>query len=201
MTVRPLVSGLAALSLAAVAVVGAAVPAGAQNARCASTGAGGNANQYAPEGQGQGVSDGTAERGQRISASSGCARFAPGRSIAFGVESVYQQLGTTTSTQFGEATATFTVPSNLENGRHSVVFTGPSTGGAETTVRVPFTVVAGTVVGGGPVGSSGRANALPLTGSQELVGLSVGGVALIALGIGTVVVARRRREDLPAHLA
>jgi LPXTG-motif cell wall-anchored protein len=49
---------------------------------------------------------------------------------------------------------------------------------------------------GGPVRSG-----LPLTGSQELVALGVAGGALVALGAGIVVVARRRREELPAGLA
>lgn len=46
-----------------------------------------------------------------------------------------------------------------------------------------------------------RRSGLPLTGSQELVALGAAGGALVAIGAGVVVVARRRREELPAGLA
>ena len=206
MTARTLASGIAALSLVGASVLGfTGVASAQQQSRCAANSNAGNVyppgGQGAGQGQGQGpgISDDTPGRGQQVTATSGCRAFAPGQRVNFGVESTYQQLGTVTATQFGEAVATFTVPCNLENGRHSVVFTGPSAAGAETTVRVPFTVVDGVVVcgaRGAPVRSG-----LPLTGSQELVGLGVAGGALVALGAGIVVVARRRREELPAGLA
>lgn len=187
MSVRTIATSIAALSLVGVAVVAPATIAHAQESSDCVVG-----NGYAPQGQGQGVSDGTATRGQEISASSGCAQFAPGREVAFGVESTYQQLGTTTANAGGAANATFTVPQNLSNGRHHVVFTGPAFNGQGTnTVRVPFTVVAD---------AAGRA-ALPVTGSDELIALAIGGSALVALGAGMVVVARRRREGMPSGLA
>lgn len=204
MTARTLASGIAALSLVGASVLGfTGVASAQQQSRCAANSNAGNVyppgglGQGQGQGQGPGISDSTPNRGQQVTATSGCRAFAPGQRVNFGVESTYQQLGTVTSTQFGEAIATFAVPNNLENGRHDVVFTGPSPAGPTTTVRVPFTIEAGAVViAGGPTRSG-----LPFTGSQELVVLGVAGGALIALGAGIVVVARRRREELRADLA
>lgn len=154
-----------------------------------------SAQQYPPAREG-GVSDENAERGQRMSASSGCARFAPGRSVAFGVESEYQQLGTTTADETGEAEATFTVPSNLSNGRHHVVFTGEGVDGETNTVRIPFQV---TGTAGAP-GQTTNGSALPRTGADQLVPLTVAGLTLVTVGAGIVVLARRRRES-PSTLA
>ncbi|MGI8536877.1 MAG: hypothetical protein ACR2K2_10345, partial [Mycobacteriales bacterium] len=200
-----LASGIAALSLVGASVLGfTGVASAQQQSRCAANSNAGNV--YPPgglgagqgQGQGPGISDSTPNRGQQVTATSGCRAFAPGQRVNFGVESTYQQLGTVTATQFGEAIATFAVPNNLENGRHDVVFTGPSPAGPETTVRVPFTIVAGAVV---VVGAAPVRSGLPFTGSHELVVLGVAGGALVALGAGIVVVARRRPEELPAGLA
>lgn len=213
-------AGAAALSLVGVVALGAFSPAQAQDSnpgsdRCTTEGGGsgpgnapGNSPAYPPaQNEEPAVSDGQAERGQEMSASSGCAKFAPGRSVAFGVESVFQQLGTVLASAGGEASATFTVPTNLSNGLHHVVFRGASLTGAPTEVRIPFTVAGGPTAaapgtgagpsqgapGGGTV-SVGGVN-LPRTGSDEVVPLTLLGAGLLGAGAALVVVARRRRQS------
>lgn len=210
-----LASGAAALSLAGL-VVAAPLPASAQDPgqgseRCEAAGAPGNAPQYPPS-DNAGVSDSNAERGQQMSASSGCARFAPGRQVAFGVESVFQQLGSVIASVGGEATATFTVPTNLVDGQHHVVFRGASLTGAPTEVRIPFTVSGGVFTGpgagtdagtdagaGAGAGNDGTVSVggvqLPRTGSDEILPLTALGLGLVAAGAAMVVVARRRRNS------
>lgn len=201
-------SSTAALSLAGLLALGAYAPAHAQDANpgsdtCSTVGnAPGESPQYPPAQNDQpAVSDSTAERGQEISASSGCAQFAPGSSVAFGVESVFQQLGTVIASVGGEATATFTVPTNLADGLHHVVFRGASLTGAATEVRIPFTVSGGATTAAPVSGSpsqGGTVNVggvnLPRTGSDEVVPLTLLGVGLVAAGAAMVVVARRRRQ-------
>ena len=200
-----------AVSITGLVIVGTPLSAGAQDSgqgsdRCEAAGAPGNAPQYPPS-QGAGVSDSNPQRGEQISATSGCREFAPGQSVAFGVESVFQQLGSVVATIGGEATATFTVPTNLPDGRHSVVFRGASLTGAPNEVRVPFTVSGGpatgaavdSAAGGGTVTVGGVQ--LPRTGSDEVVPLTALGVGLVVAGAGMVVVARRRRREAASAVA
>lgn len=204
-------SRLAATALAASIaglVIAAPLPAVAQDPgqgseRCAAAGAPGNAPQYPPS-QGAGVSDSNPQRGQQMSATSGCREFAPGQSVAFGVESAFQQLGSVIATVGGEASASFTVPTNLANGPHHVVFRGIGLNGAANEVRIPFTVSGGPATGaaapgGGTVNVGGVA--LPRTGSDEVVPLTALGVGLVVAGAGLVVVARRRRRDAASAVA
>lgn len=201
MTARKIASGLAALALAGSVVVSTATLASAQEnpgaSKCNS------ANRTSGQtGTGPSVADQNAERGQRQAASSGCARFAPGRQVEVGVRSTYQVLGTTTANQFGEATFAFTVPTNLANGPHEVVFTD--------TANRSNVVTAGFVVNGGPFSGAATgqnrnnarvAGVLPRTGADSLVPLGIGGGVLVLAGAGIVVAARRRSNELPGSAA
>lgn len=213
-----LTSSLATVAIAGLVVVGAPLPASAQQGepgqgseRCSAAGGGpgnapGNAPQY-PGGDGSSVSDSNAERGQSMSASSGCSEFAPGQNVQYGVESVFQLLGSVVANAGGEAVATFVVPTNLPDGQHHVVFRGAGLTGAPNEVRVPFTVTGGvataTATGAG-AGSGAGADSdvsvagvqLPRTGSDEIVPLSALGLSLVTAGAGLVVVARRRRREI-----
>ncbi len=220
-------SGAAALSIAGLVVVGLQAPAVAQEGqpgnpgqgseRCEAGGANGNQPNYPPGRRRESISDSRVERGQRVSASSGCSEFAPGQLVRFGVQtkSGFQQLGTVIATADGEAIATFTVPLNLANGQQQFVFRGLGLNGVMNEVRIPFVVTGGPTAaapGGGqgaaPGGGQGAAPGggtisvggvqLPRTGSDTLVPLLLAGVGLVTVGTGMVVVARRRRTAFDA---
>jgi LPXTG-motif cell wall-anchored protein len=171
-----LTAALAASALAGMALLGLAAPASAQT--------------Y-DDNESAGVSDSTVTPGQPLTATSGDGSFTPGETVEYGVESTYQRLGEVKADSDGAATATFEVPENLSAGRHDVVFTSVASG---KQVRVPFTVVSSAAA------SPGRGQ-LPRTGSEELVALTVAGLGLVAAGAGMVVVARRRRSELPTGIA
>jgi len=196
MTIGRISKGLAALSVAAVAMLGAPGAALAQEGpysgpgRSASAPGQGNFASC-PNDANRTGNPGRCGRGAQMSASSGRGSLDPGTSGEFGVESTYQRLGSFTVNADGAAVVSFTVPNNLSNGRHDVVFLGTKNG-QPVEVRVPFTV-SGTA---GAAGAGGRSGQLPRTGADQLVPLALSGAALVALGAGVVVVARRRREDI-----
>lgn len=66
------------------------------------------------------------------------------------------------------------------------------TSGAQR-VEVPFTVVAAAAAAPG----QGQRSNLPTTGSDQLVPLTITGVALVGIGASIVVASRRRRETMP----
>jgi LPXTG-motif cell wall-anchored protein len=136
-------------------------------------------------------------RGAEMSVSSGNDAFDSGSTGEFGVESTYQRLGSFTANSSGAAVATFTVPSNLANGRHNVVFKGVKNG-QPTTVRVPFTV-SGTAGSAGAAGAT-RSSQLPRTGADSIAELTAAGITLVAVG-GVIVVAARRRRDSMGSMA
>jgi hypothetical protein len=117
--------------------------------------------------------------------------------------------GTETANADGSVDFTLNAPS--EPGRYDVVFAG-----AGRTVTVPFTVVAAAAAGpgngqgadgngaggNGGGGNGARANrALPFTGTDAIVPLTITGVTLVGVGGGIVVASRRRREDMPRGVA
>lgn len=189
MTPRTLATGASALMIAGAVSFGLPGVAFADEPSCQNGGQG----QY-PPGQNAGahVEDGQVQRGQQETAYSGC-DFQAGEDVEYGVESTYQKLGVVKANARGIATATFTVPTNLSDGTHYVVFKGLSSG---KVVRVPFQVQGGTLTG-----VSGGNNQLPRTGSAELVPLALLGGGLVAAGGATIVAARRRRESSPSALA
>lgn len=185
MTSRKLASAAAAASLAGVAVLGMGAPAVAQT--------------YPPVATPPSISDATVVAGQRVTVNSGAGSFDANSVVTVAV------LGfsaTVTADSTGNASFTFTVPADARPGRTEVTFTGVLAGQTKTVV-VPFTVVAAAAAGPGRgQAPDRRGTALPRTGADQLVPLTIGGVALVGIGTGIVVVARRRRETImPAGLA
>lgn len=218
---------LAVVSLAGVAALGLAAPAAAQESqpgnpgqgseRCEAAGApGGGAYPPAAGTQDAAVSDPTPQRGQRVTATSGCREFAPGRSVSVRVGSLL--VGSTIASAQGEAVTSFIVPTTLADGGYEVLFSGLGFNGQPNVVGVPIQIAGGTggaATGGGTpeepadtavegaVGSSDDGAgtvtvvgvSLPRTGSSEVVPLTAAGIGLVAAGGALVLVARRRRQD------
>lgn len=208
MSTRRLASAVATLAVSAAAAVSFAAPALAQQGPgCPNPG-----GQYPPgqdcpagafPGQGRGVSDGNPAPGERMSANSGRGSFDPGSRAEYGVESTYIKLGETTVNADGMAVASFELPTSLAVGQHHVVFRGIKDG-APATVRVPFTLTAAAAggAGGGTANPrEGVLGALPRTGADAVVPMAATGIALVAVGAGVVLVARKRRQELDSSLA
>jgi LPXTG-motif cell wall-anchored protein len=100
-------------------------------------------------------------------------------------------IGHTTSNGNGVANLTFTVPTTLAAGHHTVELVGQRSGVAES---VGLTVVAGA----GSSASSG--SGLPFTGGNDILPMTAAGVGLVLVGGLALVAARRRRSHpgLPA---
>lgn len=225
---RALAAGTAALLITGATLVGAGGVASAQN----SPGQGGqncrNAQDVYPQGanrgQGAGVNNnGQARRGENARGNTGCSQFAPGRRVAVSAESTPIPVGIGIADEGGAVTIDFIVPTALADGRHDLVFTDLVT--RSNVVRVPFNVVGGpTSAGAGQgaggagqgaggagqgaggagqgAGGAGQGSALPRTGSDQLVPLTITGLALVGIGASVVVAARRRRETaMPTGLA
>lgn len=214
---------VAALSLAGLATLGLAAPAAAQESqpgnpgqgseRCEAAGAPGS-GAYPPAAgtQDAAVSDSTPQRGQRVTATSGCREFAPGASVSVRVGSLL--VGSTVASAQGEAVTSFIVPTTLADGGYEVLFSGLGFSGQPHVVGVPIQVAGGTsgaatgggtpeepadtAVGGADDGAGTVTVAgvsLPRTGSGEVVPLTATGFGLVAAGGALVLVARRRRQD------
>lgn len=183
MTSRHLASAAAAASLAGVALLGLSAPAFAQ--------------VYPPAG-GATITDETVAPGQTVTVNSGPGTFDAGTDVTVVVTDT-DVSGTVTADANGNAAFTFTLPVGTPAGPTTIVFSGTN-GGEAATVSVPFTVVAsGAADGGGQVDDGG---ALPRTGSDEIVPLTITGIALVGVGASIVVAARRRREaPMPGGLA
>lgn len=193
---RRLAAGAVAVGLAGLPLVASLSPAQAAPGPCRNAAVHQNPYVGTP---GRGVSDDTPVRGEQLTASRGCSATAPGHRFEVGLQSTYQRVGTATADSAGNVFATFTVPSNLAIGEHSVVFTDLTN--RSDVVRVPFTLVSGAPSGAGTSGSGTGATqngvgGLPFTGFGPLVPLSVGGGALLAAGTVLIVAVRRRRDPL-----
>ncbi|MBW3648184.1 MAG: LPXTG cell wall anchor domain-containing protein [Actinobacteria bacterium] len=179
MTSRKLLSAAAAASLAGVAVLGLGTPAFAQD--------------YPPADSPAAISDSTVVPGQTVTANSGSGSFVAGSSVDVMVLGVST---TRTADASGNVSVTFRVPENTPPGDFSVVFSNDT-----NRVEVPFTVVAAAAAGPGQ-GQGQTGIGLPLTGADQIVPLTITGVALVGIGAGIVVASRRRREtSMPAGLA
>ncbi|MBW3640751.1 MAG: LPXTG cell wall anchor domain-containing protein [Actinobacteria bacterium] len=181
MTSRKLLSAAAAASLAGVAVLGLGTPAFAQD--------------YPPADSPAAISDSTVVPGQTVTANSGSGSFVAGSSVDVMVLGVST---TRTADASGNVSVTFRVPENTPPGDFSVVFSNDT-----NRVEVPFTVVAAAAAGPGQgQGQQQTGFGLPRTGADQIVPLTITGVALVGIGAGIVVASRRRREtSMPAGLA
>lgn len=129
-----------------------------------------------------GVTDSTATPGQTITFNSGSGSFTPGSSVQV---AVLNSTFTRTAAQNGNVSLTFTVPRGTAPGQYEAVF-------GSRQVVVPFSVVAA-------AGTSG--SQLPRTGADSVAELTAAGIALVGVGAGMVLVARRRRELVPSSIA
>lgn len=182
MTSRKLASAAAAASLVGVAVLGMSAPAIAQDYPPAS-----GSTPAA-------ITDSTVVPGQTVTANSGSGSFVAGSSVEVRVLGVST---TRTADASGNVSVSFKVPDNTRPGRFSVVFSNST-----NRVEVPFTVVAAAASGPGQGQQPNRLGGLPRTGADQLVPLTITGVALVGIGAGIVVASRRRREtSMPSGLA
>lgn len=170
---------------------------------------------YAPGLTAGGASNASPAVGEVIVLSSGEGSFDPGSAVAATFNGTALSPAPAVSPT-GNATVSFTVPT-VDPGTFIVIFTG-TLNGAPNVVGVCFAVSAD--IGGvveepvvlpeespaapAPVAQpiSGveqepaqRPAALPFTGSVELLAVVALGAGLVAVGAGTVVLARRRRRE------
>ncbi len=203
MNTTRLTASLAAATLAGATMLALSAPALAQTY-----------NETTPAG----ASDDTVVLGQSFTLTTGEGKCDPQAPVGVDIEgSGFSEARVTTADGNGEASIEFTVPQSAQPGPAAAAFSCTLNGDINTVV-VPFTVVqaSSTTPAGGTSGGSrtdGSAGAstggstgssagqLPRTGSDDVVAISLAGTALVALGAGMVVVARRRRETTPAGLA
>lgn len=182
MSFRKLASVSAAASLAGVAVLGMSAPA--------------NAQSYPPLSTPASVSDSTVVLGQMFTINSGNG-FCPNGTAQVTV------FGTTDAADAidanGNASESATVPSGTAPGAQTATFRCSD----GKTVAVAFSVVTAVAAGPGQRPQQpARSGALPRTGADQIVPLTITGVALVGIGAGIVVASRRRREtSMPAGLA
>jgi len=173
-------------AVVAVAIAGFAfVPATANAAVCAP----GQTEQSTYPPCTAGISDSTVAPGQPLTVSFPSGTFTPGETVEYGVRSTYQKLGTTTAAANGSTSATLTVPMNLGDGQHEVVFTGLT---SHKVATMAFKVIPAS-----SSGSSGSRGATLPGSSSGPSGLTMtaAGIGLALLGGGIVVAARRRHHE------
>lgn len=161
------------------------------------------------------LTDTTVAPGQAVSAITGVGLFTPGSTVEYGVQPPVAVLGTVVAAPDGSASANFTVPS-LPDGTYAVFFRSAAVGVTpvdDSVCVLPFTStqpaavlpIATTKPAPQPAAPrpAARPAALPFTGSDAFIPLTLGGVALVAVGAGIVVVTRKRRrtEVTPTSLA
>ncbi len=187
MSFRKLASASAAASLAGVAVLGMSAPAIAQDYPPAS-------ERTAPS-----VSDSTVVLGQMFTLNSGNGFCFEVPDEVTAVVEVFDDIMEADVDGNGNASATVTVPEGTAPGRQTATFECID----GETVEVSFTVVAAAAAGPGQGQQPDRrGGGLPRTGADQIVPLTITGVALVGIGAGIVVASRRRREtSMPAGLA
>ncbi|MDR1825417.1 MAG: Ig-like domain-containing protein [Bifidobacteriaceae bacterium] len=108
--------------------------------------------------------------------------FEPGEKVTGVVHSTPIQLGTATADANGKVVfAAFTIPADFEYGTHTVTLTGETSGAATGTFRVLEKV--------------GSSSPLPITGANATVPIAVSASLATLVGIGFVLMARRRRRS------
>ncbi|TQN38096.1 hypothetical protein FHU33_4781 [Blastococcus colisei] len=110
--------------------------------------------------------------------------YAPGSTVTLLIYSEPQVLTTVVADSSGNFTATVTVPAGLAPGEHTLVASGYDTNGDQRFTTLAVTVsAAGTATVTGPkLAATGADVTLP----------AIGGLAVLGLGTGLIVVARRR---------
>jgi len=141
-----------------------------------------------------GVTDATATAGQPITADTGTGFCPAGSAVTVAVTGT-DITGQTTADADGRSEFTFDAPS--QPGAYEVVFTCAD----GSDVAVSFTVESPATGGAVPDTGNGGGGALPRTGSDSIVPLTLTGLGLVGVGGGIIVAARRRRQDMPGGLA
>jgi hypothetical protein len=125
--------------------------------------------------------------------------FGAGEKVSAVLHSAPVSLSAVTATAAGTAVVTFTVPTTLTVGTHSVVLTGTTSGLTSTGTFIvsaaPVTPTPGTTTPAVPVPASSAVQALAnsgLDGRQALIEALVG-LACIVAGAGALYLGRRRR--------
>ena len=185
MRARPLGQVLAFAAVSGVTALSLAVPASAQTYPPTSPPGNSGNTPAGTVAQGVPFRDGTVVRpGQRGTASFPAGSFTPGSEVTgtFGGTAV----GTAIVGKDGSVNFPFTIPDTATFGAGTLVLSGVSNG-ASTRRTVGLTVAG--AAGGGALG-------LPRTGTDAVVPMAASGIALVVVGAGVVVVARRRRSEL-----
>ena len=105
--------------------------------------------------------------------------YAPGSMVSVVMYSTPQVLTTVVADASGNFTVEVTVPAGLAAGKHTVVASGVDANGVLRYVTLPITV---TTTGGAMLANTGADVTVP----------ALGGIAVLGLGAGLIVVARRR---------
>jgi LPXTG-motif cell wall-anchored protein len=191
MTSRKLASAVAATSLAGAAVLGMSAPASAQSPYPISP---------SPAAPGTGTpNDSTPAPGQAVVITFPNGSFTGGSQVVVSIP----ELGintTATATPQGGLSFSFTVPAGTRPGRVTATFAG-TLNGAPVVRSSSFTVVAAAATSPGRAQGAAGNSSLPRTGSDQIVPLTIAGLALVGVGAGIVVSSRRRREDIPGGVA
>jgi hypothetical protein len=141
---------------------------------------------YPPASSTVALSRSRATVGMQMSYEARC--FKPGEAVTVTVYSTPQVVGTTTANSAGEVSGTFTVPSNLEAGRHTLELAAATGTQSASFIVVPNAAAADS--------SSSDDDSLAFTGSDAAK--TAGAGAVLLLGGGALIVAARRRKTASA---
>ncbi len=129
--------------------------------------------------------------------------FATGETVRVVVSSDPVTVGTPTANDSGLVSQSFTLPSSMTAGQHSVSLTGQDSG---VTISSPFTVTAqqagtttttSTTIAAGATTTTTRPPAVIARTGEPTSVRAQAGVAVLAAGIGLLLVTRRRRIVYP----
>jgi len=149
--------------------------------------AGCTAGTYPPANSTVALSRSRATVGMTMSFSARC--FKPGERITATVYSTPQQVGVFTADTTGSVSGSFTIPSNLQPGRHTLELAASTGTQSASFVVVPSAAATGT-------GTSADNDSLAFTGSDAAKTAGAGFVLL--LGGGALIVAAKRRKHANA---
>jgi hypothetical protein len=135
-----------------------------------------------PAGQSITVTPATVAQGGTINVSS--SGWAPSSTVTITIDGT-TTLGTLVADANGNVAGTFTVPSSVEAGAHQVQASGTGNDGQPLVLSTAISVTAA------PPTDTGNAGNLPRTGAS-VAGKVAAACALVLVGLGLVMVARRR---------